>query len=329
MSADVKSWTLLATAAVIAVWAYFTKASRCVCRIYIKHYGCSGATHSDLLVSYRDFKSLGPPTPSRRGPGAADGRRRCDKVGDRRLSVSSEAYSGYYLTRLTNSSTDPPSVSAKSATLSARDESATSGRSGRWRDPGRYTTSPTRRSRPLAGRRPLAGSKWKFRGDRAAAPGVRRSGSAALRPTWLQHETGPSRAMRYDTLTEHGREIVASAVGFRPVSENSGCPLALRHFAPHFMAASPSSIFSPSEIPYLPKRLAAYRSLRGYGCRVVTVIAYLQCHACSFAPRKRYVKKVITTKSYTTANIRYTSYTTPRSVFTTNTKMNTSKPHRP
>ncbi|GBP82230.1 hypothetical protein EVAR_54975_1 [Eumeta japonica] len=47
-----------------------------------------------------------------------------------------------------------------------------------------------------------------------------------------QHVNGPARPLRYHALTEHGREVTACVVAFRPVSENSGVPL------------SPSSVHS-------------------------------------------------------------------------------------
>ncbi|GBP44999.1 hypothetical protein EVAR_33427_1 [Eumeta japonica] len=48
----------------------------------------------------------------------------------------------------------------------------------------------------------------------------------------MQHNNGPVRLKKYPTLTEYGREITASAVAYRLVSESSCGPfpsLSLRH----------------------------------------------------------------------------------------------------
>ncbi|GBP30856.1 hypothetical protein EVAR_91597_1 [Eumeta japonica] len=69
--------------------------------------------------------------------------------------------------------------------------------------------------------------------------------------TWLQHKSMPVKSVRYHTLTEYRHEVVASAVAFRPLSENF--ILSARHQ------------FDPSSIIYLfpPKKSASTSDFYG------------------------------------------------------------------
>ncbi|GBP17389.1 hypothetical protein EVAR_8753_1 [Eumeta japonica] len=55
------------------------------------------------------------------------------------------------------------------------------------------------------------------------------SGRIILWPTRVKHKHRPDRPVKYDTLTEYGRKVAASAITFRPVSENAGGLLSLSH----------------------------------------------------------------------------------------------------
>ncbi|GBP06394.1 hypothetical protein EVAR_4546_1 [Eumeta japonica] len=71
-----------------------------------------------------------------------------------------------------------------------------------------------------------------------------------------------TRLVGYHTLTEYGREIAASALAFGTANENSGGPLPP---PPHLLPStslysrSISPLVPPSDVLYLPKKLATYR----------------------------------------------------------------------
>ncbi|GBP86337.1 hypothetical protein EVAR_62940_1 [Eumeta japonica] len=78
--------------------------------------------------------------------------------------------------------------------------------------------------------------------------------------SWLQHENGPVQTVNYNTFTECGLEVTASAVVFHPVTERFGDPLPL-HLSPPSISLHQSTLHQIC-YPYLRDR---QRSSKPYG----------------------------------------------------------------
>ncbi|GBP51724.1 hypothetical protein EVAR_96275_1 [Eumeta japonica] len=87
--------------------------------------------------------------------------------------------------------------------------------------------------------------------------------------TWLQHENGPARPVRYHTLAEHTRGVTNSSVAFHTVNESSRgsfCPPSL-----HVLTIT-SSIPPPHILLIIPAQKADNALVSPLGLRLPTAV---------------------------------------------------------